>query len=58
MEYVVKKQMEPDIRKTKSDFRNIHYLFIKVVQKTNSASKTENLDEAVMKCMYRYTGAV
>ena len=26
----------------------MHYLFIKVVQKTNDASKTVNLDEAVM----------
>jgi hypothetical protein len=49
MEYGVKKQMEPNIRKTKSDFRNTHHLFIKVVQKTNKTSKTVNLDEAVMK---------
>jgi len=33
MEYRVKKQMVPDIRKTKSDLRNMHYLFIRVVKK-------------------------
>jgi hypothetical protein len=49
MEFGVKKQMVPDIRKTKSDLRNMHYLFMKVVQKTHDASKTVNLDEVVMK---------
>lgn len=49
MEYGLKKQMVLDIRKTKSDLRNMHYLLIKVVQKTHDASKTVNLDEAVMK---------
>ena len=45
----MKKQMVSDNRKTKSALRNMHCLFIKVVQKTQNTSKTVNIYEAVMK---------
>ena len=45
----MEKQKVSDIRKTKSDLRNMHYLFIRVVKKTHEASNTVNLEEAVMK---------